>query len=214
MCPLHCANCPTGRLGRWIQTPDPPFERFIPEENAPQATLIATETAEIIPQPPRGDPPLFSIMGRDVFLFAPLEVLSWALVNLLLTLVGILLSIIITLSAIKAKRASAKNLENCNEESISEDKSSKKIKWFAIGAIISVLGVVIFALTQDLTALIALLDHWTIVHMALIIAQIVVFKIYKSGQAKGGTPNEDADACDAETEIRDDDDDETVTLAY
>ena len=167
-------------------------ERII-DEIVDNEGLPAFEYPIITSQIERKSAPTFTFFGREVYFFASFDVNSWALINLVLTFFGIALTVKTIIFAIKERRAKKHFFENADSYDMSEnefmflgedeDTVIDKIKWLAIGAILSISAVILFAVTQDLLALTALLDIWTIAHMALVIAQVVFFKMYKSERA-------------------------------
>jgi hypothetical protein len=155
--------------------------------------------------------PLFTFMGRDIYLFAEFSVESWTLVNLLLIVLGIFLTAKTAFRAIKMKRAA--NRELVAEDTLQEELFTKNLKWLGIGAMLSIIGVILFALTQYLAAdIIALLDYWTIAHMALIIAQIVAFKVFRNRQAQNDIFDDKTEIIELDSEMTDIADDETVII--
>jgi hypothetical protein len=77
---------------------------------------------------------------------------------------------------------------------------------------LSIIGVVLFALTQYLTEIIVLLDYLTIVHMALVIAQIVLFKIFKNMQATNDKEDEKTEITEIYNEETDIIDEKTLII--
>ena len=108
--------------------------------------------------------PLFTFMGNNVYLWGPLNIASWALVNLLLTIAGIIMAVLFV-----TKR---------KKENPDTDTKQRK-RFFLTACSLCVIAILLFIITQDLTALIALFDIWTIAHMAIFITQIICIKAYK-----------------------------------
>jgi len=126
------------------------------------------------------DVPIFRFMGRDVYFFAPISLSSWSLINLILCAVGALLAAKTILPVINKRKEEEDEDHLLIEDEDEELEKAEKQKWLIGGISVSILAVVLFAVTQDLTGLVALFDMWTIAHVALVIAQVVLFKLYSA----------------------------------
>jgi len=177
------------------EQPPPPQEQ--PEPDPPDVEIDITELE--IPYAPieldETTPPRTSIFGRQFLLFALPEVDSWALLNLLMSIAGIILVVITVIRLLAHKIKEDKKVHDRISNSSNEDfenpennDPSKKFRltWFAAGAVAALTAVIVFLLTQDITAIIALADWWTIIHIAILtvvaVSYVVVFKGKKSAQ--------------------------------
>jgi uncharacterized membrane protein len=158
------------------------------EQEVPQAPLAIYESA----------PPLASINGIPLLLFALPGISSWALLNLVMSIAGIILVVITIMRLLTYKRKEDKKVHDRINSSFNEEfenpesnDSSKKIKltWFTAGAVAALTAVVVFILTQDITAIIALADWWTIVHIAIltvvVVSCVIVYRGQKSTKENG-----------------------------
>jgi len=144
--------------------------------------------------------PLFTIGGVDFFLFAPLGVPSWAILSLLLTVAGVILSLNIIVRAVRQKQNenmefdehSAKlfginSLENiqllCALENEHLYNQRRRLGAMTMMYILSIGAVLLLILVQDFMGIIALFDFWVIVHSLLFVGILLcgklVFKRYK-----------------------------------
>ena len=135
--------------------------------------------------------PLFSIAGFDFFLFAPFGMPAWAVLNLLLTIAGIVFSSIIIMRAARqkeldsnefyeltAKLYSVNSLENIKLLSALENEEryvqQRRLLALLITCFLSFIAVVLLALMQDFKGIIVLFDWWVIIH-SVIFAGVLIF---------------------------------------
>ena len=128
-----------------------------------------------------GDGPLAPFEGDGFLIFAPIDVASWALVNLILTIAGVLLAIMIIVRAIKnKKREKESDASDIDSGDYGTNKKRLSVIWLTAALVMGILGVILFIFTQDMTRTMALLDWWTIAHILItavqIIATTLVFK--------------------------------------
>jgi hypothetical protein len=138
--------------------------------------------------------PMFNIFGTPIFMFAPPGMPSWAIMNVLLTIAGVVLSIITILRAVSQKKTENKNVDNqCsamlrNVDSFNNDTFISLLKHKEqynnkrrLGALISMyvfsIGALIFLLiVQDFKGVIALFDRWVFIHAILFIFVVICNK--------------------------------------
>jgi hypothetical protein len=145
---------------------------------------------------------LFNLFGTPFFFFAPIGIPSWAVISVLFTIAGIVLSIVTILRAVNQKKVENINVDNqCsamvrNADSFNNDIFIDLIKHKEqynkrrrLGALISMyvlsIGALIFLLiVQDFKGVIALLDRWVIMHAILfsgvVVCNRLVFRKYDS----------------------------------
>jgi len=153
-------------------------------------------------EPPTEDKimPLFSVAGFDFFLFAPPGMSAWAILSLLLTLTGIILSLLIIIRAARqneyeniefnertAVLYSVNSLENVQLLSAleNEERFVKRHRFWSLVILcfFNFFAVLLLVLMQDFRGIIVLLDWWVIVH-AILFAGIItcgklVFRKYE-----------------------------------
>jgi H+/gluconate symporter-like permease len=124
------------------------------------------------------------------------EVPVWALVNLILSIVGVILAIILTLYVLlqrnqkqkkqqaqeqikanqKQNRANQNQKNTNNPEDQTEEQKKKKQRrlfWFLLSVIMGIAGIIVFILTEDMSRPMALVDNWTIVNVIIFIVELI-----------------------------------------
>jgi len=106
---------------------------------------------------------------------------AWALLNLIFGIAGALGAAAVaayTWSKNK-KGASASDLET------TENRNRRKL-WLAAMGAVSLVGLVLFPLTQVISSQIILIDRWTIAHAALIAAQsLAIWRVLRGEKTTG-----------------------------
>jgi len=136
----------------------------------------------------------------EIPLFAPLGVSSWALINLILSILGLAFAAVTGVRAIMRKRKgdreadasdeadeAARTIEDKRNRTMDEDhqvsNKRERLICMIIAGCTAIIAVFLFILTQDLTSVMALVDLWTIVHVVLFVACVIacrfVFRIIK-----------------------------------
>ncbi|MDR2036110.1 MAG: InlB B-repeat-containing protein [Coriobacteriales bacterium] len=93
---------------------------------------------------------------------------SWALLNLVLTAMGVLLAVIMLIVPLL-------RLSRDKEYEVSLSKlQRRRIMWAVISLIAGSLAAVLFFITQDITLPMGLVDSWTVIHVAIFAAQIAL----------------------------------------
>jgi hypothetical protein len=119
--------------------------------------------------------PLFG----GVPLFAANGTPTWALLNLILAALGITLAMLSLLRRTIADNKEQENIEQENSElnyenqEEKEPRGSRKNLWLIIGSVAGVIGVILFIIFQDITAVMVWVDFLTIAHIALFAVGIV-----------------------------------------
>jgi len=156
-------------------------------------------------------PPRIGWGNRAVPLFPPVGTATWALMNLLLTLGGLVYAIVTVIRALSRKRKNNEELldkinatdggklagsiddeENSNLEEEMYDTHLRP-HWLAAAIAISIAGTLLFMLTQDMKNMMVLVNWWTAIHAGLLICEILamlfVFKKQHSQheESKGDT---------------------------
>jgi len=149
-----------------------------------------------------GPVPLFSVGGLDFFMFAPPGMSAWAILSLVLTISGIIFSIVITILAIRQKESEHKEFDERTSELYSvntlenlqllgalenEEQFNKQRRLWALVMVylLSFCAVLFLLLLQDFRGVIVLFDRWVIVHSIIFAGILVcgklVFKRYEAG---------------------------------
>jgi hypothetical protein len=138
-----------------------------PEDATPQQALNAAAAEQGIPD-------------LGVPLRAPTGFSAWALLNLILTILGILLVIYILIVAAKRRREDDEEDENsqntykyANEDEEDEKKKKTRKLLLIIASILALLAVLLFILTEDMRLPMVWVDKWTIWQAIIFILEIV-----------------------------------------
>jgi hypothetical protein len=139
--------------------------------------------------------PLFNIFGAPIFFFAPIGMPSWAILNVLLTIAGFVLSVVTILRAVSQKKTENKNVDNQysamlrNVDSFNndtfftllkhKDQYNKRRRLFALVSmyILSIGALILLLIVQNFRGVIALFDWWVIIHAILFIGVIICSKL-------------------------------------
>ncbi|MDR0471503.1 MAG: InlB B-repeat-containing protein, partial [Nitrososphaerota archaeon] len=120
----------------------------------------------------------------------------WALVNLIVSVAGVILAIILALYVLlqrnqKQKKQQAqeqiKNNQKQNhtkqnqkttndtDDHTEEQKKKKqrRLFWFLLSVILGIVGIVVFLLTEDMSRPMALVDNWTIVNVIIFVVELI-----------------------------------------
>jgi NADH:ubiquinone oxidoreductase subunit 6 (subunit J) len=188
--------------------PQPPLPQEQPDQAFPDLEEIDIFEQEIPHAPIEiEDPesPRAYIYGIPLLLFAPPGISSWALLNLMMSIAGVILVVITIIRLLTYKRKEDKKVHDRINNSFNEefenpesnDPSKKfKLTWFTVGAVAALMAVIVFILTQDITATIALADWWTIVHIVVLTVVaascVIVLRGQKSTKENGSDKNNNA----------------------
>ena len=117
-------------------------------------------------------------------LFGQRGIASWALLNLILLIVGIALATFAGIRAVmrKVKRSRDNDEEivrymnegrSFSEQDTAQERMSKRsIICLVVTCILAVLGVILFIITQDMTRTMVFIDHWTLLHVLFVALQV------------------------------------------
>jgi uncharacterized repeat protein (TIGR02543 family) len=112
----------------------------------------------------------------------------WAVVNLVLSIVGAVLAVVVFVCTLLFKKAGKTEQKNviskvvdgagCGGQSrddVADEKFvQRRLLWLVTVVAFAVIGVVVFLFTEDLSLPIGWLDKWTIVNVAILTVEIVV----------------------------------------
>lgn len=150
-----------------------------------------------------GNTPLFA----GIPLFSTGGAYIWALLNLILTALNVIILILALTKRIFAEKrkyqkeqeiAAAQGYDSqiTEKESIRNEKSRKNL-WLFVGGAATILGIVLFIIFQDITAYMVWVDFWTIMH-ALLFAVGIVSTIMATRGDKDRDDSGDLTACTLE----------------
>jgi len=162
-------------------TPDvpEPTTRF-DELDVPAADYMNGDTLELLME---ADVPTITIGAQDIPLFAGpgFRDLVWALWNLILSIAGFVLAVMMGIRMLLQKRKDKKDKEQAesyyeNEyENEGEKRNERRNRLLFILAvpILAIIAIVLFLLTQDMNQLMVMVDLWTITHVILFVGGLV-----------------------------------------
>jgi fimbrial isopeptide formation D2 family protein len=161
--------------------------------------------SEVTPPPKNTDPPV-----------DPKPLSYWALVNLILSIVGLILAIVVTICVLlqrkqkqnkqqeieqekmhnsKGKYATKQNqqtIQTTKEDKEKEEEEQKKKKqrrlfWYLLSVIMGIAGIIVFILTEDMRLPMRLVDWWTIVNLVIFIIELIAIALIFKREKKQKT---------------------------
>jgi len=124
----------------------------------------------------------------------------WALLNLIMSLVGVALGII---TGVRAILINKKELEESETEEVLENEeyerqeyTKRRFRWLALTFIMAIAGVILFILTEDMRLPMVLVDKWTILN-AIILAVEIVAVVFSSKRKQHNNDAEEAEEDEA-----------------
>lgn len=124
---------------------------------------------------------------------------AWALINLILTIVTTLLSILLLIGYIGKKKKALEDEDGNvvldeNGKEVMEYEKNKKGLWRLISIIPALIAIIVFIFTEDMTLPMIFVDKWTILHVVIALVQVVVMVLCKKKKDENG---EDENAANA-----------------
>ena len=124
---------------------------------------------------------------------------AWALINLILTIVTTLLSILLLIGYIGKKKKALEDEDGNvvldeNGKEVMEYEKNKKGLWRLISIIPALIAIIVFILTEDMTLPMTFVDKWTILHVVIALVQVVVMVLCKKRKDEN---DEDENAANA-----------------
>ena len=124
---------------------------------------------------------------------------AWALINLILTIVTTLISILLLIGYIGKKKKALEDEDGNvvldeNGKEVMEYEKNKKGLWRLISIIPALIAIVVFIFTEDMTLPMIFVDKWTILHVVIALVQVVVMVLCKK---KKDENDEDENAANA-----------------
>jgi uncharacterized repeat protein (TIGR02543 family) len=137
----------------------------------------------------------------------PQTVQTWALVNLILSVVGLILAIIVLICVLLKKKQKQKkeqdeqtapknqNSAEHKEDKPTDDEKTKKQKqhqtlWI-LSFILGIAGIIVFLLTENTSLPMALVDQWTIVNAIIFIVELIAIALLIFNRKKKDDRKED-----------------------
>ena len=124
---------------------------------------------------------------------------AWALINLILTIVTTLLSVLLLIGYIGKKKKALEDEDGNvvldeNGKEVMEYEKNKKGLWRLISIIPALIAIIVFIFTEDMTLPMIFVDKWTILHVVIALVQVVVMVLCKK---KKDENDEDENAANA-----------------
>lgn len=124
---------------------------------------------------------------------------AWALINLILTIVTTLLSILLLIGYIGKKKKALEDEDGNvvldeNGKEVMEYEKNKKGLWRLISIIPALIAIIVFIFTEDMTLPMIFVDKWTILHVVIALVQVVIMVLCKK---KKDENDEDENAANA-----------------
>ncbi|MCL2808318.1 MAG: InlB B-repeat-containing protein, partial [Coriobacteriia bacterium] len=178
-----------------INNPPPPpappvtINNYPPAPPPPPVVIINNPPAPAPPaQQPPPPPPAVPIEREIPPLELPLAapITNWALLNLIMTLLGFLLVVITLVRVLSSRRNDNRSDEDREERRFNQSQERERSNldsereerkragrfWLLFSSLLTIIAVVIFLITQDLSGVMTLFDLWTIAHLVIFCAQI------------------------------------------
>jgi uncharacterized repeat protein (TIGR02543 family) len=90
---------------------------------------------------------------------------SWALLNLLISFITLIVTVLLLVTYFtKGKR---------EENEYESDEANKHLLWRLLGVAVTVVSIILFILTEDISQPMAVFDRFTLIHAALLVVQLV-----------------------------------------
>jgi uncharacterized repeat protein (TIGR02543 family) len=184
-------------------SPSPSATATATPSPSPSVTATATPTLTLVPSPS-----LSSTSTPDTRI-PPLVVDRWAVVNLVLAVLGVVLVVVVFVRALLLKKKEADDEQgrvgggnavagrgggqNYAGSGADEQKkfTQRRVVWLVVALVFAVVGVVVFFVTEDMSLSMGWVDRWTVVNTVIfvvtIIASIFVFKTVKQTKNTSNT---------------------------
>jgi len=158
----------------------------VPPTSAPTVPPTSAPTSTPTPSVPATPVP-----SREGERERPVIVDKWAVVNLVLSIVGVVLAILVFVRALLLKKKDNKDNEqrNANDKRTvasnaqyggqkREDSDAKKFTqrrtiWLIATVVLAIVGIIVFILTEDMSLPRGWVDRWTIVNAIILVAEII-----------------------------------------
>ena len=154
-----------------IEDPAPPLT--VPEPELPTEPEPEEEDDEVV---------VIEIIDEATPLAAPTEIRgSWALWNLILSIAGAILALMMGIRVLMKKRQEKENEDGraaakaSTDDDESEEKKRGRLLLTLAIPFLAIVGIILFILTQDMRLPMIMIDWWTLAHAILFIGGIVSY---------------------------------------
>jgi len=96
----------------------------------------------------------------------------WALVNLVLSVVGLILAIVVVVCVLLQHKKKQKKSQASEEPK--KQKNNHFNYWLVAALVMGVAGIVVFLFTEDMTCPMGLVNNWTILQVILLLAVLIM----------------------------------------
>ena len=175
--------------------PPSPSDESLPPSPTPEVTPSPSD--EITPTPPSSEPspspepsgrptiveqifgdiPVFTIGGTEIPLAGRSGEKVWALLNLILAILGILISIgLCVYYLVKKKSDQGDEEKDAAADDLEEqrgDRRKKKALWTLIAVVLGIVSIIVFFLTENMRYPMVFIDGWTILMLVLFVTELV-----------------------------------------
>ncbi|MFV0350740.1 MAG: isopeptide-forming domain-containing fimbrial protein [Oscillospiraceae bacterium] len=103
---------------------------------------------------------------------------TWALLNLICTVLSLVISVALTVSLFVRSKPAEDETDEDGEE-VQGKKGRSGIVWRLLGIAMGIIGLIIFLLTQDMSASMGYVDIWTVLSVLATIIQIIFLFILR-----------------------------------
>ncbi|MCL1978373.1 MAG: InlB B-repeat-containing protein [Candidatus Bathyarchaeota archaeon] len=117
------------------------------------------------------------------------KVSEWAVVNLILSIAGVILAAIITIHALLLRKTKAETDEQNqygakhNKQYHNKKYAQHRTMWLIAAITLGIIGIVVFLLTENTSLPMGIVDKWTIANAVILAVEIIcvlfVFKLHK-----------------------------------
>ncbi len=151
---------------------------------------VSGEDTVLPPITPEAGTPTFSIFGTDVPLFGAAGTGSWGLFNLICTILAVLLMLVSVLRFTLARRnkddegkerVQVRYNESAMRHKYQETVNHRRLPVLIVSGAATLVAVILFILTQDITQPMAIFDWWSLAFMAIAVLTLIaaVLVVYK-----------------------------------
>ena len=167
-----------------VDTVDPPKPDELVKETRTELPIVITNEEALAIIMEEGIPSI-TIGGLQIPLIAGAKMREhiWALMNLIMALVGVILAAVLLVKSIFKKRQKDDTYYDYNNEDDTNIKKRRVIISIVTIAL-GIVGLIVFLLTEDMTKLMVLLDRWTIVNGIILLLEIIGSVIAFRGKKK------------------------------
>jgi uncharacterized repeat protein (TIGR02543 family) len=163
-------------VAQWTQTTTPTATPTptVPASPTPSTSANPTPSAPVTPTPSTTTTPTPTpVTSATPPPTLPESTSKWAIVNLLLSIVGVVLAVLVTVfMLIKRKQQYEQKTGQGTVEKRQFNRHS--LLWLVVAVVLSVLGVVVFLVTEDLSLPFGwVTDKWTILNAAILIVEVI-----------------------------------------